>query len=356
MSHVHLGEELALELALAEAPAARRAEAADARRAAAAACSECRERISAAELAVARLRARFDADVGPARIERIVERALAATTRSGQASPSGTSPWASRASRRWKASPALRWVAAAACLQLVLLPIWIARARNGPHTESVEVADARVARRLAPRETRAPTVAATPGDVTPSTDARHRRSDLEVQNALARDRLSLDRALRSPAFERTAAVRLPGEILACRVERWRGGDGCSRAPAASASGIEAVLWTDVLLDDYVRDAHTGAELAPLLSTCRRLAAGGRPEAELARLTVERAQRYGILSDDAPAARSGGTREREPTSADRDLLDPAWFRALSTAVSAASAAEDPTVRAWLALGTPNARAR
>ncbi|MCC6409816.1 MAG: hypothetical protein IT453_21870 [Planctomycetes bacterium] len=341
MSHVHLEPEAALELALAPSD--------DPRRERARACATCRAELDRRARDVARLHAlrpAFEGDPGSARVRRLVERTLAATTREDLSWRGTARLWTRFAQRRLAESAGLRWLAVAAGLQLLALPVvaWWALSTRAPGGEPVVEAPApepRASIQVA-QTTRGPSDApraAAPADT-------HRVTELEVENALARDRLTLDRALRSPLFERTSAVRRPGELLACRVERWRGETCGVRAPSTSVSGIEAVLWADILLDDFVRDARAGGELAYLLSTCRNLAESRRPEAELARLTVERAVRYGILADAPSGSRAD----------DAAPFDDAWFRALTTAVAAASAQDDPTVRAWLAFGGPATRAR
>ncbi|MBI5431936.1 MAG: hypothetical protein HZA52_03790 [Planctomycetes bacterium] len=349
MSHLHVDPETALELALAPVG--------DPRRRAAQSCATCRAELerSVRELAqLEALRAAFEADPGAARVRRLIERTLAATTREDLSWRGTARLWTQFARRRLAESAGLRWLAVAAGLQLLALPVvaWWALSTRAPGGDpvveapppepraSIQVAEIR----LGPSS--GPSIGPSPAPNAPALADARRVTELEVENALARDRLTLDRALRSPLFERTSAVRRPGELLACRVERWRGETCGVRAPGTSVSGIEAVLWADILLDDFVRDARAGGELAYLLSTCRSLAASRRPEAELARLTVERARRYGILAD-APS----GSR-----AADAAPFDDAWFRALTTAVAAASSQDDPTVRAWLAFGGPATRAR
>lgn len=336
MTHVHLDPETALELSLLSAT--------DARRRAAEACPHCRALVQSAAAEVASVRSRFAdevRDIGTARVERVVGRTLAATTRSG-----ASAPMRSRRSVRrawWIAACAAGFVAAALTWR------WFALPDASPGNDA-PVADAvQPERDSTPSTPVAPRTGPTPQATTPGQ---------AVADALDRDRQALDRALRAPDFADTVAVRRPGEILACRVARWRGADCGETKPAQTASGIEAVLWAETLLDDYVRDARASVELAPLLSTCRRLATSTGPEAELARLTVARAARYGILGAPgrrlaADDANPGRTRD---TDDETEPFDPRWFAALSTAVVAASAQDDPTVRAWLAYGRPERSAR
>lgn len=319
MSHAHLDPLGTLELALARPD--------DPRRVRLSTCPECAEAIARAGREAAALRRRVELDPGEGRAEALVARVLAATT--GAARRARTGGLAAVA-RRLLGSPGRRRLAAAAALLLAALPLlawWLRTADRGGGW---------------PIDGRAPAPASASAPADERTRAAPWRARGEtVERALARDRLALDRALRAPDFQRVSAVRLPGEILACRVERWLGEPCGVRSPGQAASGIEAVLWAEILLDDLVRDARAGGELAALLSTCRRLAEGRGPEAELARHAVARAARYGILS--GPQATSPA-REAAP-------LDPSWFSALSTAVVAASAQDDPTVRAWLDYGGP-----
>ncbi|MCK6446252.1 MAG: hypothetical protein L6Q99_07665 [Planctomycetes bacterium] len=381
MTHVHLAPEAALELALLSA--------ADARREPAEACADCRALVRSAAADVASMRSLFvhgprgsldDRDVrtvrevledrevlevrderevrgdrdarethglDAARIARLVDRTLRATTQSAVVAPIR----ARRNSRRawWIAACAAGFVAAALTWR------WFAT-QSPPPAADAPLADAlapqgqsKHSTPAAPQSEPAPRALPTPGVNGPGDT---------VADALDRDRQALDRALRAPAFADTVAVRRPGEILACRVARWRGADCGETKPAQTASGIEAVLWAETLLDDFVRDARASVELAPLLSTCRRLATSTGPEAELARLTVARAARYGILG--APgrnvAAEGPNTGRTSDSDSEAEPFDPRWFAALSTAVVAASAQDDPTVRAWLAYGEPTRSAR
>ncbi|MCE9594969.1 MAG: hypothetical protein K8S98_12340 [Planctomycetes bacterium] len=332
MSHVHFDAESALEFALAPVS--------DPRRASLATCVECRAALERAERELATLRPTFASSASNVRLERVIARALAATTREDLSWRGTARVWTNFARTRLRNSASLRWLAASVCANLLALGALVAWSLRHRAASDDIVLDERAAPRLEPRElVEPPRVASAP-------QPRH-PTDLAVENALASDRVSLDRTLRSPTFAGTPAVRRAGELLACRVERWRGETCSARTPEVDASGVEAVLWTDILLDDFVRGEYSGGELAVWLSTCRRIAATHRPEAELARRVVARAARYGILADSTVAAR---------TAPQARALDKAWFDALASAVTAASAEDDPTVRAWLAWGGPKPTSR
>lgn len=368
--HSHLTPEDAVERVL-QAPSDLSATDAD--------CPVCAERLSQAADDVRRVRgawldATADGARDDARAEQLAQAILSRTTRE-DLSWRGDSREVLRYLRgRLAASPALRLLAASLLLHLLAMPVlavalvWQMREAPRGLLLSIEppVADALPIHEvpIEPRRELSRDPDGLFGELPTAVDAQDlsqpepARSNSSATapsgSSTASDRLAQARRLllRDGAPARSATRGEPStadyveRALAARSRRLRleGFDATLEAPTANAPLVEAALWAEFLLDDWVIRGRPDARLAGAL---RRLEAapppaGSSADAALVAHALSRARSYGasVRSESTPA-------EALPA------FDAAWFRSLEAARGVLAGPSTQTA-AWIAWGRDFAR--
>ncbi len=332
--HRHRADEDLLELALRPGASDVRRELAD--------CVRCLSEFERAVEFLARTRRELVPPIEFERAARVANAALARSTREDLSWRGGVAVWRRFAFERLRESRALRGLAAAIVVQLLALPVLAFIALRGANSVSEFQRDFPVPSgaliTIPPEPERtvdSPDVELPLVPRLEPSPLAAKAAPIDVENALVRTRFELA-TLRVPKeFVDATPESSVGELLVLRARFLRGVVNVPRlSRPTTATGVEAALWADILLDRFAVGRGLAPELGALLERLERNDA----ERPLSREALARAAHYGILAD----------RELAASPLPRAFA-PSWFADLDRALSGSNELVDPTVRRWLEWG-------